>query len=62
MLNEVNAISEKIELLKTLEEYTIEIYVENGKSVYTVNFLNTDGSQSSISIPIEDIVYFTEYG
>lgn len=62
MHKNIDLLEKQINLIKTLEEYTIEIYVKNGNFHYSAKFLNTDGSQSSIQIPIEDIVYLTEYG
>lgn len=52
----------QLNLIKTLEQYEIELGLFKDGEYIRVGVLHGDGSKTEYQIPVEDIVYMSEYG
>lgn len=52
----------QLDLIKTLEQYEIELGLFKDGEYIRVGVLHGDGSKTEYQIPVEDIVYMSEYG
>ena len=52
----------ELETLKVLDNFEIELGVLKEDQYVTVAVLHGDGNNTEYLIPVEDVIYFAEYG